>query len=86
MTKRLKLTNIRPGHATVIVCTAKGDREVGEVYLASEISNERGDTIHAAGWVPVTLDRISHANPPQFPRCLSRKGAAWMLADGEVTY
>lgn len=80
---RIRYTNIRQGYATV---TDERGREIGEVYFADEITDERGRTVHPAGWVPVTLDRMSHANPPQFPRSLSRNGAAWMLADGEVTY
>lgn len=84
----LKFTNISAGYAQVHV--AGGDsyrlRHVGEVYLADEITDERGRTTSKAGWVPVTLDRASHANPPQFPRFITRQAAAWTLATGEVVY
>lgn len=76
-----KFTNIRRGYATV---TDERGREIGEVYFADEIVNERGQTVFTAGWVPVTLDNMSHANAPRFPQFQTRNAAARALAHGEV--
>lgn len=75
MIQRYKLANVSQGYAEVCVLTEYGsERYVGDVM--------RGDY----GWVPLTRDKVSWANPPTHPAFKTRQAAAQALVNGEVVY
>lgn len=71
----VKLVNVSDGYAEVCVLTEFGsERYIGDVV--------RGEF----GWVPLTLDKASWANPPTHPAFKTRRDAVHALANGEVVY
>jgi len=76
----VRLRNTGPGFAQVHVIGASIDGiPVSERYMGEVV---RG----TYGWVPLTPDKVSWANPPQFPAFRTRREAAQALADGDFTY
>ena len=72
---KFKLANVSSGYAEVcVIADHGGERYVGDVM--------RGEY----GWVPLTRDKVSWANPPTHPAFQSRQAAAQALANGEVVY
>jgi hypothetical protein len=76
----VRLRNAGPGFAQVYVLGAKVDGiTVSERYKGYVVRGTHG-------WVPLTPDKVSWANPPQFPAFRTRREAAQALADGNFNY